>query len=156
MTAIFEDHLTLDAIVAFTDGEMSMIAYQRAAAHLARCPHCAAEVDEQVAAREFLRSAGAPRMPGSLLDALRSIPVALPGICAPVSPLQMQGQMAVQREQRGARHRRFRLGAGALVAGLTLGVSAGAVADAASDRVEGRHAALPSTAPVLPDQHDHG
>jgi hypothetical protein len=38
MTTGPTDHLNLDAIVAFADGEMPMVAYQRAAAHVARCP----------------------------------------------------------------------------------------------------------------------
>jgi anti-sigma factor RsiW len=75
---VFADHLNFDAVVAFADGEMSMVAYQRAAAHVARCETCAAEVAEQTAARDLLRSACAPKMPGSLFDQLRSIPVALP------------------------------------------------------------------------------
>ncbi len=75
MTPLFEDHLSLDAVVAFADGELSLVAYQRAAAHLERCPSCAAEVAEQTSAREFLRHAGAPQMPGSLFDQLRSIPI---------------------------------------------------------------------------------
>ena len=78
MTAGSSDHLNLDAIVAFADGEMGLVAYQRAAAHLQRCPQCTSEVTEQVAARSWLRSAGAPTMPMSLLDSLRSIPVAPP------------------------------------------------------------------------------
>jgi anti-sigma factor RsiW len=81
--AVFDEHLTLDAIVAFTDGEMPLIAYQRAAAHLDRCPRCTEEVAEQASAREFLRSAQAPAMPRSLWEALRSIPVAVPGRCQP-------------------------------------------------------------------------
>ncbi|GAA2000717.1 hypothetical protein JL107_00835 [Nakamurella flavida] len=149
MTALFEDHLTLDAIVAFTDGEMSLIAYQRAAAHLSRCPHCAAEVQEQASAREFLRSAEAPRMPGSLLDALRSIPVAVPACGS--GAVQVRGAVPVQREHRGVRGRRFRLGAGALVAGLTLGLTAGAVSDAPHDpAVGGTHTALPGSSPFDP------
>ena len=56
MTASFEDHLNLDAIVAFADGEMSVVAFQRAAAHVARCPQCDGEVDQQLAARAWLRS----------------------------------------------------------------------------------------------------
>ncbi|MBM9465801.1 anti-sigma factor [Nakamurella leprariae] len=81
--AVFDDHLTLDAIVAFTDGEMPLTAYQRAAAHLDRCTRCTEEVAEQASAREFLRSAQAPAMPRSLWEALRSIPIAVPGRCQP-------------------------------------------------------------------------
>ena len=55
-----------------------MVSYQRAAAHVSRCPQCDAEVRAQMVARSWLRSAEAPAMPTSLLDGLRSIPVALP------------------------------------------------------------------------------
>lgn len=75
---VFADHLNFDAVVAFADGEMSMVAYQRAAAHIARCEACAAEVAEQTSARDLLRTACTPKMPGSLFDQLRSIPLALP------------------------------------------------------------------------------
>ena len=64
MTSGFEriDHLNLDAIVAYADGEMGMVAFQRAASHVERCPQCNAEVTEQIAARAWLRSASAPTM----------------------------------------------------------------------------------------------
>ncbi len=126
------DHLTLDAIVAYADGEMSMVSYQRAAAHVARCPQCDAEVRAQMTARSWLRSAEAPAMPASLLDTLRSIPVALPsppseppGVEPPAGP-PADGHLS--SHQRSAhRGRRFRfLGAGALVAGLTVGALVGA------------------------------
>ena len=86
MTPLFEDHLSLDAVVAFADGELSLVAYQRAAAHLERCPSCAAEVAEQTSARECLRHAGAPQMPGSLFDQLRSIPIGLASLAATGRP----------------------------------------------------------------------
>lgn len=83
----FVDHLSFDAVVAFADGEMSLAAYQRAAAHISRCESCAAEVAEQTSARDLLRSACTPRMPGSLFDQLRSIPIALPLGQRPGGPL---------------------------------------------------------------------
>lgn len=73
-----DDHLGLDAIVAFTDGAMGLTAYQRAAAHVHRCDSCAAEVDEQVAVRQALRTASTPGIPTGLFESLRSIPLALP------------------------------------------------------------------------------
>lgn len=115
MTAGLSDHLNLDAIVAFADGEMPLVAYQRAAAHVARCPQCECEVNQQVVARSWLRSAGSPAIPMSLLDSLKSIPVALPA-----SP--PAGGATI--DPNAAHHRgwRFRfLGAGALVAGLAVG-----------------------------------
>ena len=108
MTGVFDDHLSLDAVVAYADGEMTLTAYQRAAAHLVRCLSCAADVAEQTAASQYLRSAQAPSMPGSLFDALRAIPVAMPIDPQPEAP---------------GRGRRFRLGAGALVAGLAVGAA---------------------------------
>lgn len=83
MTGLFDDHLALDAVVAYVDGELSLTAFQRASAHLLRCPGCAAEVADQVAAQQVLRAAELPPMPGSLFDALRSIPVAVPVEPAP-------------------------------------------------------------------------
>jgi anti-sigma factor RsiW len=126
MTASFEDHLNLDAIVAFADGEMPMVSYQRAAAHVARCAQCENEVNQQQAARSWLRSAEAPAMPLSLLDSLRSIPVAMPTTPSVdgASIHQVSGQVPPSDDNDRAvhRNRRFRfLGAGALVAGLTVG-----------------------------------
>jgi len=77
-TPLFEGHLGLDAVVAFSDGELGLTAFGRAAAHLARCPECSREVDEQESARRQLRSAPCPSMPTTLMASLLSIPVALP------------------------------------------------------------------------------
>jgi anti-sigma factor RsiW len=117
MTAGFVDHLTLDAIVAFADGEMPMVAYQRAAAHVSRCPQCEHEVNQQMAARAWLRSACAPAMPPSLLDSLKSIPVAMPAT----------HQVPPEDGSRSGHHRHWFkfLGAGAVVAGLAVGALAG-------------------------------
>lgn len=151
------DHLTLDAVVAYADGEMPMVSYQRAAAHVARCPQCDAEVRAQVVARNWLRSAQAPSMPSGLLNTLRAIPVALPttasgdrgslGSPGPSTDRRPAGgrglpdhqridrSVAAPPDQRNAhRSRRFRfLGTGALVAGLTVGVLVGA-AESTGDR----------------------
>ena len=115
MTGLFDDHLGLDAVVAYADGEMSMTAYQRAAAHLVRCGPCAADVAEQTAASQYLRGAQLPGMPSSLFDALTAIPVA----AAPPPPVPDSGSSGQLPAGRG---RRLRLGAGALVAGLAVGV----------------------------------
>lgn len=127
MTAAYSDHLNLDAIVAFADGEMPLVAYQRAAAHVARCPQCDNEVNQQIVARSWLRAAGSPSMPTSLLDTLKSIPVAVPA-SRPVDGVSIDpaNGRVVRSEDTGsgAHHRgwRFRfLGAGALVAGLAVG-----------------------------------
>ncbi|MBK0870580.1 MAG: zf-HC2 domain-containing protein [Saccharopolyspora sp.] len=69
-----EQHLALDALVAFVDGELSANAHDRAAAHLARCPACAADATAQRQARAAVQSAGAPSVSPGLLQALQSIP----------------------------------------------------------------------------------
>lgn len=124
MTSVFDDHLTLDAVVAFADGEMSLIPYQRAAAHVISCPVCAEDVAEQTAASEYLRHASLPRMPGSLFDSLRSIPVALPRVASvPAVVVDTQAGHATRPHDHSSSGggRRFRWGAGALVAGLAVG-----------------------------------
>src|SRR6185436_7144353 len=68
-------HLTLDAIVAYVDDELSTVAHARAQAHLECCGECRAEVVAQRQARTALRGAGGPNLPSSLLHSLRSIPV---------------------------------------------------------------------------------
>jgi anti-sigma factor RsiW len=67
-------HLAVDALVAFVDGELAPAAYDRAAAHLVRCQYCAAEVAAQRQARSLVRSAQCPPVPANLLAALRDIP----------------------------------------------------------------------------------
>lgn len=69
-----EQHLALDALVAFVDGELSPGARDRAAAHVARCPGCAADATAQRQARAEVRAAQAPAMSPQLLRTLRSIP----------------------------------------------------------------------------------
>ena len=128
MTSGFEriDHLNLDAIVAYADGEMGLVAYQRAAAHVERCPQCNAEVTEQIAARSWLRSANAPTIPLGLLDTLKSIPAAVPPTTpAPglaVDPGTGRAYRTSDSLRSGhGRGRLFRFGAGALVAGIAVG-----------------------------------
>lgn len=138
MSSFFDDHLSLDAVVAYADGEMSLNAYQRAAAHVMKCSICAADVAEQTATSEYLRQGRMPTMPGSLFDSLRSIPVAAP-VAGPVPGIVLDavsglagspGDTPPQHHHRG---RRFRLGAGALVAGIAVGaVVAASNADPAS------------------------
>lgn len=67
-------HLAVDAVVAFVDGELEPGARDRAVSHIGRCPGCAAEVAAQRQARAAVRSAAEPAMPAGLLAALRSIP----------------------------------------------------------------------------------
>ncbi|MBV8540231.1 MAG: zf-HC2 domain-containing protein [Pseudonocardiales bacterium] len=67
-------HLAVDAVVAFADGELGLAARDRAAAHLSVCQSCAAEVAAQCQARNVVRSARCPSVPAYLLAALRDIP----------------------------------------------------------------------------------
>jgi anti-sigma factor RsiW len=67
-------HLAVDAVVAFVDGELGAVARDRAAQHLSACQSCAAEVAGQRLARSVVRSAQCPQAPAELLAALRDIP----------------------------------------------------------------------------------
>jgi anti-sigma factor RsiW len=67
-------HLAVDAVVAFVDGELGAAARDRAAQHLIACQSCAAEVAGQRQARSVVRSAQCPPAPAELLAALRDIP----------------------------------------------------------------------------------
>lgn len=67
-------HLAVDAVVAFVDGELGAGARDRAAEHVAACQSCAEEVVGQRQARTVVRSAGYPPIPADLLAALRDIP----------------------------------------------------------------------------------
>lgn len=69
-----DQHLAPDAVVALVDGELSTGAQDRASAHLARCPFCAAEVAAQRHASRAVRGAGVPAAPSALLAALMAIP----------------------------------------------------------------------------------
>lgn len=68
------EHLAIEAIAAFVDGELQMGAHLRAAHHLSQCPDCAAEVDAQGQARSALRDSCPIIAPTSLLGALANIP----------------------------------------------------------------------------------
>jgi hypothetical protein len=75
------EHLSIEAIAAFVDGELRMNAHLRAAHHLSLCPECAAEVDGQSRARSALRDSHPIRIPSALLGMLSDIPH-----CAPPGP----------------------------------------------------------------------
>ncbi|OBH10442.1 anti-sigma E factor RseA [Mycobacterium sp. E1747] len=68
------EHLSVEAIAAFVDGELRMNAHLRAAHHLSLCPQCAAEVDGQTRARAALRDSHPIRIPSALLGMLAEIP----------------------------------------------------------------------------------
>jgi hypothetical protein len=68
------EHLSIEAVAAFVDGELRMNAHLRAAHHLSLCPECAAEVDDQSRARAALRDSQPIRIPRELLGLLSEIP----------------------------------------------------------------------------------
>ena len=72
------EHLSVEAIAAFVDGELRMNAHLRAAHHLSLCPQCAAEVEDQSRARAALRDSQPIRIPSALLGMLADIPHSSP------------------------------------------------------------------------------
>lgn len=68
------EHLSIEAIAAYVDGELRMNAHLRAAHHLSMCPQCADEVRAQQQAREALRDSWPVNMPSSLFSSLAQIP----------------------------------------------------------------------------------
>ena len=72
------EHLSIEAIAAYVDGELRMKSYLRAAHHLSLCPECATEVEAQRQARAALRDSGSIAIPTSLLGMLSQIPHAPP------------------------------------------------------------------------------
>ncbi len=68
------EHLSIEAIAAFVDGELRMKAHLRAASHLSLCPQCAAEIEAQRRARSALRDSRPIAIPNSLLGQLSQIP----------------------------------------------------------------------------------
>lgn len=78
------EHLATEAVVAYADGELSLSAHQRAAAHLSVCAECAAEVDVQQRARWAVRAAAPLTVPAGLRGMLCRIPdVPAPDVAVP-------------------------------------------------------------------------
>ncbi|WP_066905280.1 anti-sigma factor family protein [Millisia brevis] len=72
------EHLAAEAIVAYVDNELPLQPYLRAAAHLAACPECVAEVEAQRQARGVLQQSTTPSMPAYLYGTLSRIPETTP------------------------------------------------------------------------------
>ncbi len=68
------EHLAIEAIAAFVDGELRMNAHLRAAHHISLCTECAAEVEGHRRARAALRDSHPIRIPSTLLGLLSQIP----------------------------------------------------------------------------------
>lgn len=78
------EHLSIEAIAAYVDGELRMKAHLRAAHHLSVCQQCALEVDSQSQARAALRESLPVSMPSTLMGLLTQIPQSTPD--EPVPP----------------------------------------------------------------------
>lgn len=80
------DHLGVEAVAAFVDGELVPVARRRATSHLMACPECRDEVARQREAARRLRDSGEIRVPAALrgrLAALAQETVGAPGPAAP-------------------------------------------------------------------------
>lgn len=94
------EHLSIEAIAAFVDGELRMNAHLRAAHHLSLCSQCAAEVDDHSRARAALRDSNPISMPSSLLGLLSEIPHYLDDDVSPLSDTFVDPDARDQRKRR--------------------------------------------------------
>lgn len=69
------EHLSIEAVAAYVDGELRMSAHLRAGHHLSLCEQCAAEVEAQRQARTALRDSCPISIPSTLLGTLSQIPL---------------------------------------------------------------------------------
>ena len=99
------EHLSIEAIAAFVDGELRMNAHLRAAHHLSLCPECAAAVDDQSHARTALRDSQPIRIPSALLGLLSEIPHFPPDDDAGAAP-EASSDRFPERDARDRRKRR--------------------------------------------------
>lgn len=95
------EHLSIEAVAAYVDGELPMKAHLRAGSHLSMCQQCAAEVEAQSQARVALRDSGPVAVPSALMGLLSQIPQSTPDEPAP-SPDEQAGNGT----PRGRRKRR--------------------------------------------------
>jgi hypothetical protein len=95
------DHLSIEAIAAYVDGELPMKAHLRAGSHLSLCQQCAAEVEAQGEAREALRDSRPVTMPSTLMGLLSQIPQ-----CTPEEPAPPDDGESDDGTPRGRRKRR--------------------------------------------------
>ena len=97
------DHLSVEAVAAYVDGELPMKVHLRAAGHLSRCPQCAGEVAAQSQARDALRESRPVSMPSTLMGLLSAIPQS-----TPEDPLPPPPPLPAQSTPRASRLRRKR------------------------------------------------
>ena len=94
------EHLSIEAVAAYSDGELPMKAYLRAAHHLSVCPQCAAEVDGQGEASAALRDCHPVNMPSTLMGLLSQIPQSAPLTLPPQPPPFPDGINRGRRKRR--------------------------------------------------------
>lgn len=94
------EHLSIEAVAAYADGELPMKAYLRAAHHLSMCSQCAAEVDGQGEARAALRESQPVNMPSTLMGLLSAIPQSAPADPAPLPSQFGDGPTRGRRKRR--------------------------------------------------------
>ena len=97
------EHLSIEAVAAYVDGELRMKAHLRAAHHLSVCQQCAVEVESQSQARAALRESLPVSMPSTLMGLLTQIPQSTP--TEPVPPPGLADPLAGDAT-RGRRKRR--------------------------------------------------
>ncbi|MGV0397496.1 anti-sigma factor [Corynebacterium suicordis] len=73
-TQLSVEHLSLEAIAALADGELSRRAEHRAKVHIVHCEQCRAQVTKQREASERLRENCEVKASGSLIERLSRIP----------------------------------------------------------------------------------
>jgi anti-sigma factor RsiW len=95
------DHLSVEAVAAYVDGELPMKAHLRAGSHLSLCAQCASEVEAQGQARAALRDCRPVTMPSTLMGLLSQIPQS-----TPEEPLPPVVEDPTGRSARGRRKRR--------------------------------------------------
>lgn len=96
------EHLSIEAVAAFVDGELTMKSHLRAATHLSLCPQCAAEVEAQGQARRALRESCPIVVPTALLGMLSQIPHHPP----PEPPAETESPKFADESERARRKRR--------------------------------------------------
>lgn len=67
------DHLSIEAVAAYVDGELPMKAHLRAGSHLSQCRQCAAEVEAQRGRPAALRESRLVSIPHTLMGLLSQI-----------------------------------------------------------------------------------
>lgn len=95
------DHLSIEAVAAYVDGELPMKAHLRAGSHLSLCQQCAAEVEAQGQARAALRESRPVTMPSTLMGLLSQIPQSTPD--EPAAPDDDQPDDGMPRGRRKRR-----------------------------------------------------